>query len=132
MDTRKETLLRTLRGLLVAALITLGEMVLLSGGVVVIGIGDEALFILNQAAKILSIFAGVYAAVGVGGERGFITGAAVGILYMVLGYALYYALNGGISSAAVMLGEMLLGMLLGALSGAVTANLRPVKRRRKV
>ena len=123
--------MRTLRGVLTATLVTLGEMLLLAGAVTAIGIGDNTLFVLNQTAKILSIFAGAYAAVGAGGERGFITGAAVGILYMVLGYGLYYSLNGGVSSVAVMLGEMLLGMTLGALSGAVTANLRPGKRRRK-
>ena len=85
---------------------------------------------LNQLAKVASIFAGAYFAVGPGGQRGFVTGAAVGFVYMVLGYGVYWAFHGSVSAPLVMLGEMLLGAVLGALSGAVVANLRPKKRRK--
>ena len=57
-------------------------------------------------------------------------GAAVGFVYMVLGYSVYWAFHGSVSAPLVMLGEMLLGAVLGALSGAVVANLRPKKRRK--
>ena len=60
-----------------------------------------------------------------GGERGFFTGAAVGLLYMVVGYALYWQLGGALFSAGAMLLEMLAGGICGAAVGAVCANLRP-------
>ena len=130
MEARKEAIFRVTKGVLIAVGVTLAAMLMLAAGVVFLGIEDNALFFMNQAAKVLSIFLGAYGAVGAGGQRGFITGAAVGFVYMVAGYGCYLALNGSVNEGVVMLGEMLMGAVLGALSGAVAANLRPKKRRR--
>ena len=80
--------------------------------------------------KIAAIILGVRAAVGRGGSRGFVTGAVLALIYMILGYALYVALGGGAHSATVMLGEMLLGAAIGGVYGTILANMRP-KRKRK-
>ena len=105
-------------------------MLLLAAAVIYLEVSDGALMALNQALKLLCVALGARFAVGVGGERGFVTGAAVGFVYMVLGYSVYWAFHGSVSAPLVMLGEMLLGAVLGALSGAVVANLRPKKRRK--
>ena len=130
MEERKAAFLKAAKGVCVATGATLLCMVLLALVVVFLRISDNALFLMNQLAKVASIFAGAYFAVGPGGQRGFVTGAAVGFVYMVLGYSVYWAFHGSVSAPLVMLCEMLLGAVLGALSGAVVANLRPKKRRK--
>ena len=130
MEERKAAFLKAAKGVCVATGTTLLCMVLLALAVVFLCVSDNALFLLNQLSKVASIFMGAYFAVGPGGQRGFVTGAAVGFVYMVLGYGIYWAFHGSVSAPLVMLGEMLLGAVLGALSGAVVANLRPRKRRK--
>lgn len=130
LNVRLETLLTLLKGLVCAILITLAGMVLLSALVVFLPVSDAALLVLNQILKVASIFLGVLIAVGLGGRRGFAMGAAIGLLYMALGYAVYCLLDRSLTSAIQMVGEFLMGMLIGALSGAVVANISPQKHRR--
>jgi len=92
-------------------------------------VSDSTLVLLNQILKAAAAVLGVCAAVGRGGSRGFLTGAAVALLYMISGYAMYVVL-GGEASTSAMLGEMLMGAAIGAVTGAILANLRPKKRRR--
>lgn len=127
-SNRMSILLSILQGLLIAAAVTLTGMLLIALLTVFTRISDRLLTTLNQLLKIISILIGVRGAVGRGGSRGFITGAVVALLYMILGYALYVSL-GGVRSVTLMLGEMLMGSAVGAFTGAILANMRPKKRR---
>ena len=127
---RMKALWAILRGFLTAAAATLLGMLLLAAAVIYLEVSDGALAALNQLLKLLCVALGARFAVGVGGERGFFTGAAVGLLYMAVGYALYWQLGGALFSAGAMLLEMLLGGGFGAVVGAVCANLHPRARRR--
>ena len=80
---RMKALWAMLRGVLAAAAATLLGMLLLAAAVIYLEVSDGALTALNQALKLLCVALGARFAVGVGGERGFFTGAAVGLLYMV-------------------------------------------------
>ena len=126
---RAKAMLAMLRGVLTAVAATVVGMLLLAAAVIYLEVPDGALTALNQALKAVCVALGVRFAVGVGGERGFFTGAAVGLLYMVIGYVLYWQLGGALFSAAAMLLEMLVGGAAGAATGAVCANLRPRARR---
>ena len=90
---RMKALWAILRGFLTAAAATLLGMLLLAAAVIYLEVSDGALTALNQLLKLLCVALGARFAVGVGGERGFFTGAAVGLLYMVLGYLLYWQLG---------------------------------------
>ena len=92
---RMKALWAILRGFLTAAAATLLGMLLLAAAVIYLEVSDGALAALNQLLKLLCVALGARFAVGVGGERGFFTGAAVGLLYMAVGYALYWQLGGG-------------------------------------
>lgn len=128
-STRTGILLSILKGTLAAIGVTLIGMLLIALLTVFTRISDSLLTVLNQLLKVLAILVGVSAAVGRGGSRGFVTGAVVSLLYMILGYALYVIL-GGEHSVTLMLGEMLMGTAVGAFAGAILANMRPRKRRR--
>lgn len=126
---RANTILSILKGLLLAIVLTLLGMLAIAALVVLARISDGWLTALNQILKAAAIIAGACTAVGRGGHRGFFTGAALAMLYMVLGYALYVALGGGAFNVGSMLGEVVVGAAVGGVTGAILANMAPRKRR---
>ena len=126
MDLRP--ILRVLKGVMAAALITVAGMLLLMGWVVLRGLNDNGIMIVNQLIKVLSVLAGVFISVGRGGEKGLLTGAAVGILYILIGYGLYCAIDGSSASAKVMAVEEAAGAVIGACTGVLLANMKAGKR----
>ena len=117
-----------LKGLLAAIALTIAMMAAVAAAAVWLKVSDGLLTALNQAMKALSILLGTLVAVGRGGERGFVTGMALAMLYMILGYGCYVALGGNAFVVSQMLGEILIGAALGAVAGAVLSNW-PKKRR---
>ena len=126
--TRRSAASGLIKGLLAAVAATLLMMVAVAALAVWLRISDSLLMALNQVMKGLSILLGVTVAVGRGGERGFVTGTALAMLYMALGYGMYAGLGGSAFSATDMLGEILIGAATGGVIGAVLANL-PARRR---
>ena len=126
---RAGTALRLLKGVAAAALATFPGIALLAAVVALTPITDGALSVCNQALKAVCVCLGTFAAVGAGGERGLLTGAAVGALYLLAGYGVYCALEGG-AAWGLLAGEMAFGAAAGAAAGALCASLRPRKRRR--
>ena len=120
-----------MKGLLCAVALTLLMMVGVAALALAVRISDGALTALNQVMKLLSILLGVTVAVGRGGQRGFLTGMTVAMLYMTVGYGCYVALGGNALVVTQMLGEILIGAALGATAGAVLSNL-PAGRRNRV
>ena len=127
---RGSVFLSILKGLLVAIVFTLLGMLLFAALTVFASVPDNLLTVLNQLLKIAAIALGVRAAVGRGGTRGFVTGAVLALIYMILGYAMYVLLGGGVHSVTTMLGEMLLGAAIGGVCGAILANMKPKRKRR--
>lgn len=123
MSEQKKAAWQILRGVLTAALISLLLMAGLALAVVWTHLSDEAITTLNQIIKLLSLFGGVFVCVRPGGRRGFFLGAAVGLLYMVLGYGLYCLLDDALLPFGMLAAEFSLGTLAGALCGALASNL---------
>ena len=129
--TREEVvrrLIRVARGVLAASAVTLVGMAGLAALVIYAGLDEGALTALNQALKLISIALGTLFAVGIGGEKGLVTGALVGMLYILAGYGFYSLIDGSETRAAVVAVEELAGALAGGIAGAVCANLRPRRR----
>ena len=129
MDIRSAAV-KLFRGVAIAAACTLPGMALLALLVVTTPVQDGTLTVLNQLLKAISIFTGVLFGVGRGGNRGLITGAAIGLVYMLLGYGMYCALDGSPNAIGMLGGEALFGAVIGAISGALCANMKPARRRR--
>ena len=129
MKKRKANIAAIAKGFFAAALITLLLMAVLTVIVWKVDVDDAMLVLVNQLLKIAAVALGTYVAVGRGGQAGFLTGAAVGTLYIALGYALYAALGGPVSVSSI-LGEWMTGAAAGALTGAIAANLPARSRRR--
>ncbi len=130
MENWKVNALKLFRGVAIAALVTLPGMLLLAACVVLFGVSDGAIGVCNQLLKALAVFMGAVSAVGRGGSRGFVTGAAVGLVYMLVGYGVYCALDGSLWALGILGAEALFGAAIGALSGAIAANMRPARKKK--
>lgn len=119
-----------LKGLLAAIAFTLAGMLILAALAAFLQISDGLLTVLNQILKASAIIIGTRIAVGRGGERGFITGMLLAMLYMILGYGFYVFLGGNAFSIPAMLGEILIGAAIGSIIGALLANM-PSKHEKK-
>lgn len=129
MKKRRRCALSTLlRGLFFAIGITLLGMVLMAGAIVLLGMSDGLIRLCNQLLKALAVGLGVFWAMGRGGEKGLVTGAAVGTVYALAGYCLCLVLGGGAFDLGQMLGEMLLCAAVGAATGVACSNLRALRR----
>ena len=128
--SRKKALIALVRGLLAAVGVTLILMVGIAALAVFVQVSDGLIMALNQVMKLAAILAGAFVAIGPGGERGFVTGMAVAMLYMALGYGCAVALGGAAFAPTQLLGEILIGAAIGAIAGAILANLPARSRRR--
>ncbi len=121
---------KILVGVMAASVITIVLMVILTGAVVLKGLDDGVIRAVNQVIKVVSVLAGVLFGVGRGGEKGLLTGAAIGIGYILVGYGLYSIIDGMHANARIMAIEEAAGGLIGASAGVVLANMRAGKRAR--
>lgn len=122
-ELRRSGIRALVRGLGAAVLVTVSGMLLLAFLAVYAQLSAGGLTALNQALKLAALFAGAWTAVGRGGTRGLALGAAVGLMYIALGYGVCALWDGQPAVGPVLALELLMGALLGGLSGALTANL---------
>jgi putative membrane protein (TIGR04086 family) len=114
---------RILKGLIVAVAVSAGGILLFALLMQWLKPSDGVIRVFNQILKLASIVAGVWSAVGRGGEKGLIRGAAVGLLYMGLGVSLYAVLTGQNLPATSYLGDLGMGVAGGGLTGMILSNL---------
>ena len=114
---------RLLRGLGVSILTTLVGVALFSLLMQWVKPSDGAIRVFNQVLKLLSIALGVWSAVGRGGEKGLMRGAAVGLGYMGLGVALYAILSGQQAAFSSYLADLAMGVAGGGIVGMVLSNI---------
>ena len=130
-ESGKGAALSIIKGLLAAVGVTLPGMALIALAAVYAHPSDGAVMALNQALKLIAVFAGAWAAVGPGGTRGLMLGGAVGLMYIALGYGICSRWGGLTVSSGLLAAEFLMGLLLGGVSGALIANLPSGSSRRR-
>ena len=114
-----------LRGLGVSILVTLVSVAVFALLMQWIKPSDEVIRIFNQLLKLISIGAGVWAAVGRGSEGGLIRGAAIGLAYMAAGVAMYALLSGQQAPLASYLADLGMGIAAGGIVGMILSNILP-------
>lgn len=123
--TGASTWLRLLKGLGVAVLVTVAGVAIFALIMQWVRPTEGAVRIFNQVLKLVSIAAGVWVAVGRGCEGGLLRGAAVGLLYMALGVALYALLSGQGAPATAYLADLGMGVAAGGIVGMILSNISP-------
>ena len=83
---------------------------------------DKLILPVNTCLKAVSIFVGC--ALGVRGEKGWIKGLIVGLLFVCLSGLLYSLIGGDFSVSWLVLIEVLFGAVAGTLSGIFAVNIR--------
>ncbi len=114
--------IQTLKGLGVAVIVTLGGVALFALLMQWIRPSEGVVRAFNQILKLASIAAGVWTAVGRGGEGGLTRGALVGGAYMALGVALYALLSGQQAPATSYLADLGMGIAGGGIVGLLAGR----------
>ena len=114
---------RLAKGLAAAVLVTVAGVAIFALVMQWVKPREEAVRVFNQVLKLVSIAAGVYVAVGRGGNGGLIRGAAVGLLYMAVGVALYAVLSGQQAPITAYLADLGMGVAGGGIVGMILSNL---------
>ena len=83
---------------------------------------DGWIYPMNQALKGISIAVGVF--IFVYGEKGWLKGGGVGLLFTGLSYLAFSAIGGDFSLSWLILVEILSAFGIGGISGAISVNLR--------
>ena len=108
-----------LRGVLVAAAVTVLGVVLFALLLNWWDASDRAITAINQVVKFVSILAGVTSALRAGEKGGAMRGACVGVLYMALGIACYCLLMGQSPKLTGYLADLGMGLAAGGLFGMI-------------
>ena len=104
-----------LRGVLVAASITVIGVAVFALILNWWNASDRALTAVNQVVKFVSILAGVTSAMRGGESGGVLRGASVGLLYMALGIVVYSLLMGQTPSLTADFADLGMGLAAGGL-----------------
>ena len=108
-----------LRGVLVAAAVTVLGVVLFALLLNWWDASDRAITAINQVVKFVSILAGVMSALRAGEKGSAMRGACVVVLYMALGIACYCLLMGQSPKLTGYLADLGMGLAAGGLFGMI-------------
>ena len=112
-----------LKGLGISALVTLAGVLIFALLMQWIKPSEGVVRIFNQVLKLVSIAAGVWVAVGRGGQGGLLRGAALGLGYMLIGVALYALLSGQQAPFTSYLADLGMGVAGGGIVGMILSNI---------
>ena len=108
----------TLCALAISLLAALGFALLLR----VNDVGQGWIYPINQVLKSVSLLVGVFTFIK--GEKGWLKGGAVGLLFTGLSYLAFSSIGGDFSLSWLILLELVTAFLVGAISGILTVNLK--------
>ena len=83
---------------------------------------DKVIYPVNQTVIVLAVCLGTL--LFVRGEKGFIKGGAIGLIFTALSFLAFSALGGDFSLTWLIFCEVFLALFAGVVSGAVAVNLR--------
>ena len=118
----KSPLTAVLRGVLVAASVTVLGVALFALLLNWWNVSDRAVTAINQVVKFVSILAGVTSAIRGGESGGALRGACVGLLYMALGIVCYSLLMGESPRLTAYLADLGMGLAAGGLFGMILST----------
>ena len=117
-----ETGVAVSKGTLLALAVSLLATIIFSVLLRATGWGCEMIYPINQGIKCVSISLGAFAFVK--GERGWLKGGGIGLLYTALSYLAFSAMGGDFSLSWLIIVELAVAFLCGGLSGALAVNMK--------
>lgn len=116
-----------LKGSLVSVSVSLVLILIFALLIKFLNIPDGAIQPVNQAIKIISILFGVIAALKNFPQKGLLTGALIGLIYIILAFMFFSLLSGQLIINASLFIDVAFALLIGAMCGIFFVN-RKVKQ----
>ena len=116
-----------IRGSLVATIVSLVGILFFAFVIKLFGVADGALKPVNQAIKAVSIFVGVFVGLKKVNQKGLLSGLLLGLVYTILAFVTFSALNGKFDFSKSLLTDILFGGIMGAICGVISVNLKKDK-----
>lgn len=88
------------------------------------GMSESVVVYINQAIKILSTLGGVMLGFRGGSKFGWLKGAIVGLLYVLISFFVFSLISGELSFSNVSWIDFVTGAAVGAISGIITVNVK--------
>ena len=111
-----------IRGVLTALVISVLFSIFFAVVLRVASVPAKWIYPINQTVKVLAAFLG--ALFFIRGEKGWIKGLLVGVLFFALSYVTFSAVGGTFSLSAMALAELIFTTLGGVIGGVLGVNLR--------
>jgi putative membrane protein (TIGR04086 family) len=111
-------------GALLAAIVFVG---LFAGSIRLFHIGENAIPVVNQVAKVLCMLFGAWIAVRRHPAKGWLRGGLTGLVYVALSFVLFSIIDGDWSMGWAFLSDILLGAAVGGIGGIIFVNMRKKK-----
>ena len=117
----KESVSSIIKGAIFALFISLIGILIFAGIVVACKLNTSVIKAVNQFIKILALFLGVLYSVR--GEKGFLKGGIIGVIFSLLIHLVFLIIGG-----EILIGKMFLDMgfclVIGILAGALVVNVK--------
>lgn len=121
-STYENGIFTVVKGMLCALAISLLATVIFANILRGVPIPDKVIYPINQIIKGVSVALGTIFFVR--GEKGWLKGGGVGLLFTALSYLAFSALGGDFSLSWLIILEVIIAALTGAIGGAIGVNLR--------
>ncbi len=118
-DTKKRFDTSIIKGVLFSVFISLILILIFALVIKLTNLSDGFIKPINQVIKILSIFLGVLLAVRKNREGAFFKGILIGLIYIVVSFLVFSALDKSFNLSWSILNDLLFGGIAGAISGVL-------------
>ena len=117
---RRQFCHEVIKGSATGLIITLVGVLIFALAIDLFGISDAAIMPINQVIKSVSVFCGCLFAVR--GEKGFLKGLFIGVIFSVLTILIFGLISGKVTFSGVAI-DLVCAAVMGMISGAIVVNL---------
>lgn len=117
-------LLAILKGSLVALCISLVGILIFAFIIKFVAISDKAIRPINQIIKAISVLVGTFVGLRKLDKMGLVGGLLIGIVYTIVAFLVFSALDGTFNVNITLLNDVLFGSIMGAISGIIAVNFK--------
>ena len=116
--------LALLKGVIIALSISLVSILVFAFLLKFTNISDSIITPINQIIKGVSIFLGTFLGLKREKKMGLISGLLIGILYTLLAFFVFSALNGSLVFNRTLINDLCFGGIIGAICGVICVNIK--------
>ncbi len=117
-------LMSILKGSLIALCFTMLGILIFAFILKFTNIPESVIAPVNQVIKGVSVFMGVFIGLKKSKEMGLVSGLMIGLIYTLVAFTVFSALDGGFCFDKRLLNDTLFGSVMGAICGIICVNIK--------